>query len=191
MPNYEEFFEFFLRCEIARQILHEHSRIAGSDEFLGGACVRFDENLHVAYSATSEPLWSHKHLPKSTICSTSQSSLFGVPPTSAKPTSVGSKTSLTEYAVLWSLHQPCTRYEFITLFRSCHRRLKEVAAVTTAEAVTTSAPDVSIDGATAEILFVPAALSQARSLKSSTMQSSSSDSAKRSASVRRRQEHRR
>ncbi|KAH9035897.1 ribonuclease H-like domain-containing protein [Lactarius pseudohatsudake] len=40
------------------------------------------------------------------------------------------------------------------------RRLKEATAVTTAEAVMTSAPDVSIDGATTEIPFVPAALRQ-------------------------------
>ncbi|KAH9080509.1 ribonuclease H-like domain-containing protein [Lactarius deliciosus] len=82
--------------------------------------------------------------------STSQSSLFGVPPTS----SVSKTKSIGRFQdVVNRIHST------LVVAPTVPRAPQEVTAATTAETIT-SVPEVSIDGATAEIPFVPAALRQ-------------------------------
>ena len=82
---------------------------------------------------------------------------------------VDSKTSLTGYIALWSLHPPCPKYEFdirlITLSHSLLQAPLQATDTTTTEVVPTPNPDVdiAIDGATAEIPFVPASQRQTTS----------------------------
>ncbi|KAH9042099.1 ribonuclease H-like domain-containing protein [Lactarius pseudohatsudake] len=122
---------------------------------------------HADPACASASLWSRsKPLPTSTTSSlfgaatvlprlpsgysTSQSSLFGVPPTSAvsKTKSIGRFQD-----VVNRIHST------LVVAPTVPRTPQEVTAATTAETIT-SVPEVSIDGATAEIPFVPAALRQ-------------------------------
>ncbi|KAH8998549.1 ribonuclease H-like domain-containing protein [Lactarius akahatsu] len=121
---------------------------------------------HADPACASTSLWSRsKPLPTSTTSSlfgaatvlpfpsgysTSQSSLFGVPPTSAvsKTKSIGRFQD-----VVNRIHST------LVVAPTVPRAPQEVTAATTVETMT-SVPEVSIDGATAEIPFVPAALRQ-------------------------------
>ncbi|KAH9065385.1 ribonuclease H-like domain-containing protein [Lactarius vividus] len=122
---------------------------------------------HADPACASASLWSRSEpLPTSTTSSlfgaatvlprlpsgysTSQSSLFGVPPTPAvsKTKSIGRFQD-----VINRIHST------LVVAPTVSRAPQEVTAATTAETIP-SVPEVSIDGATAEIPFVPAALRQ-------------------------------
>ncbi|KAI9436590.1 hypothetical protein H4582DRAFT_1961889 [Lactarius indigo] len=119
---------------------------------------------HPTPAPASSSLWSHsKPLPTSTtsslfgtvavssclpsVYSTPRSSLFGVPPTSAV-----SKTKIV------GRFQDVVNRTHSTLVIA--PTVPKVTTVKTTETVTTSAPDIPIDWATAEVPFVPAALRQ-------------------------------
>ncbi|KAI9440380.1 ribonuclease H-like domain-containing protein [Lactarius indigo] len=124
---------------------------------------------HPTPAPTSSSLWSRsKLLPTSTtsslfgtvavlprlssVYSSPRSSLFGVPPTSAVP-----KTK-----IIGRFQDAVKRIHSTLIIATTVPTVpQEVTAVTTTETVTTSVPDIPIDGATAEIPFVPAVLRQA------------------------------
>jgi exosome complex exonuclease RRP6 len=145
---------------------------------------RKDVDVSAVPAPASSSLWSPiKPLPTSTtsslfgaanvlprlpsVYSTSQSSLFGVPPTSADP-----KTKLlgrfqdvvdrihSTLVIAPTVPQVRVWYIFHYVISFLPQAPLEVTAVTTAEAETTSTPDVPVDGATAEIPFVPASQRQ-------------------------------
>ncbi|KAH9179270.1 hypothetical protein EDB89DRAFT_2111416 [Lactarius sanguifluus] len=122
---------------------------------------------HADPACASASLWSgSKPLPTSTTSSlfgaatvlprlpsgysTSQSSLFGLPPTSAVSKT---KSNGRFQDVVNRIHST------LVVAPTVPRAPQEVTAATTTETIT-SVPEVSIDGATAEIPFVPAALRQ-------------------------------
>ncbi|KAI9436576.1 hypothetical protein H4582DRAFT_1961712 [Lactarius indigo] len=87
------------------------------------------------------------------VYSTPRSSLFGVPPTSAVP----------KINIIGRFQDVVNRiHSTLVIAPTVPKAPQEVTMVTTIETVTTSAPDIPIDGATAEIEipFVPAALRQ-------------------------------
>ncbi|KAI9436593.1 ribonuclease H-like domain-containing protein, partial [Lactarius indigo] len=123
---------------------------------------------HPTPPPTSSSLWSlNKPLPTCTtsslfgtvsvlprlpsVYSTPRSSLFGVVPTSAVP-----KTK-----IIGRFQDVVNRiHSTLVIAPTVPEAPQEVSTVTTTETVTTSAPDIPIDGATVEIPFVPAALRQ-------------------------------
>ncbi|KAI9436585.1 hypothetical protein H4582DRAFT_1961793 [Lactarius indigo] len=115
---------------------------------------------HPTPAPTPSSLWSHSKPPQTSTTSSlfgtvavlpRLPSLFGVPPTSAAP-----KTK-----IIGRFQDVVNRiHSTLIIVPTVHRGPHEVTAATTTETVTTSAPDIPIDGETAEIPFVPAALRQ-------------------------------